>query len=86
MRIDFMIDTASNTLYVNEINTIPGSLAFYLWEPKGMPYAKLHRPAGGDRPGRQDGAGRPHLRLRLNLLSTAKLGGGAKGAKGVKQR
>ncbi|HPF30114.1 MAG TPA: D-alanine--D-alanine ligase, partial [Lachnospiraceae bacterium] len=28
-------------LYFNEINTIPGSLSFYLWEPVGMPYAQL---------------------------------------------
>lgn len=40
-RIDFMIDKDTDKLYVNEINTIPGSLAFYLWEPVGVPYAKL---------------------------------------------
>ena len=31
-RIDFMIDLDDNTIYVNEINTIPGALSFYLWE------------------------------------------------------
>ena len=40
-RIDFMLDTAENKLYINEINTIPGSLAFYLWEPLGISYPKL---------------------------------------------
>lgn len=40
-RIDFMIDTQTNQLYVNEINTIPGSLAFYLWEPVGVKYDEL---------------------------------------------
>jgi D-alanine-D-alanine ligase len=40
-RIDFMIDTATDKLYVNEINTIPGSLAFYLWEPVGVKYDEL---------------------------------------------
>ena len=41
-RIDFMIDTADNDkLYLNEINTIPGSLAFYLFEPLGIPYGSL---------------------------------------------
>lgn len=40
-RIDFMIDTTDNTVYLNEINTIPGSLAFYLWEPIGVSYAEL---------------------------------------------
>ena len=28
-------------LYVNEINTIPGSMAFYLWEPCGLSYEAL---------------------------------------------
>lgn len=40
-RIDFMIDEDTGALYFNEINTIPGSLSFYLWEPTGMPYAEL---------------------------------------------
>lgn len=40
-RIDFMIDEEDNKLYFNEINTIPGSLAFYLWEPVGVPYKEL---------------------------------------------
>ena len=40
-RIDFMIDMASDKIYINEINTIPGSLAFYLWEPKGVKYKEL---------------------------------------------
>lgn len=30
-RIDFLIDADTNKLYFNEINTLPGSLAFYLW-------------------------------------------------------
>ena len=40
-RIDFMIDEDSGALYFNEINPIPGSLSFYLWEPTGMPYTEL---------------------------------------------
>ena len=40
-RIDFMIDEDNGALYFNEINTIPGSLAFYLWEPIGVPYKEL---------------------------------------------
>lgn len=40
-RIDFMIDKDTNKVYVNEINSIPGSLAFYLWEAVGKPYAEL---------------------------------------------
>ncbi len=40
-RIDFMIDEEDGTLYFNEINTIPGSLSFYLWEPVGVSYKEL---------------------------------------------
>ena len=40
-RIDFMIDEDNGEIYFNEINTIPGSLAFYLWEPLGVPYKEL---------------------------------------------
>lgn len=32
VRIDFMIDFDSGKIFVNEINTIPGSLSFYLWK------------------------------------------------------
>ena len=32
-RIDFLLDTKTETLYINEINTLPGSISFYLWEP-----------------------------------------------------
>ena len=41
VRIDYMYDAASDGLYITEINTIPGSLAFYLWEAGGMPYSRL---------------------------------------------
>lgn len=40
-RIDFIIDQDDNTVYVNEFNTIPGSLAFYLWEASGKPFSDL---------------------------------------------
>ncbi len=40
-RIDCMVDLDTGETYVNEINTIPGSLSFYLWEPVGVPYDKL---------------------------------------------
>ena len=35
-RVDVMIDGKTRDIYVNEINTIPGSLSFYLWENKGQ--------------------------------------------------
>ena len=41
VRIDYIIDKKEQALYVNEINTIPGSFAFYLWEEEGLPYPQL---------------------------------------------
>lgn len=41
VRIDYIIDADTNELYICEVNTIPGSLAFYLWEPTGTPYKQL---------------------------------------------
>lgn len=40
-RIDFLMDDASKEVFVNEINTIPGSLSFYLWEASGVKYPEL---------------------------------------------
>ena len=40
VRIDFMIDTKSKKVYCNEINTIPGSLAFYLWKEVGIDFSQ----------------------------------------------
>lgn len=40
-RIDFMLDADTDTVWVNEINTIPGSLSFYLWEASGIKYPDL---------------------------------------------
>lgn len=41
VRIDFLIDNFDNKVYVNEINTIPGSFAFYLWEHSNISYSNL---------------------------------------------
>lgn len=40
-RIDFLIDADTMTPYVNEINTIPGSLSFYLWQHDGLDFTAL---------------------------------------------
>ena len=40
-RIDYLIDKKTNKYYINEPNTIPGSLAYYLWEPTGKKYEEL---------------------------------------------
>ena len=40
-RMDYLYDKGANKVYLNEINTIPGSLSFYLFEPLGISYEKL---------------------------------------------
>ena len=40
-RIDFLIDSKTNKVYINEINSIPGSLAFYLWDAKGINFTSI---------------------------------------------
>ena len=40
-RVDCMIDADSGEVYVNEINTIPGSLSFYLWEGAGISFPEV---------------------------------------------
>jgi D-alanine-D-alanine ligase len=40
-RVDLIIDDDVNEVYVNEINTIPGSLSFYLWEAAGVSFEQL---------------------------------------------
>lgn len=41
IRIDFMIDKDTNEIYVNEVNTIPGSLSFHLWRATELSYKEL---------------------------------------------
>ena len=40
-RIDYLIDKKTEKFYVNEPNTIPGSLSFYLWKEAGVEYKDL---------------------------------------------
>ena len=40
-RVDVMVNADTDEIYVNEINTIPGSLSFYLWEASGITFDKL---------------------------------------------
>lgn len=40
-RIDFLNDRETGELWINEINTIPGSLSFYLWNEVGMSFSQL---------------------------------------------
>jgi D-alanine-D-alanine ligase len=43
-RIDFMVKPDENEIFLGEINTMPGSLAFYLWQESGISMSDLvHR-------------------------------------------
>lgn len=40
-RVDFMVDAAAQSFLVNEVNPVPGSLSFYLFEPAGVSFTEL---------------------------------------------
>lgn len=35
-RVDFLLRAGETEVYINEVNTIPGSMAIYLWEASGL--------------------------------------------------
>lgn len=84
-RIDFMIDKKENKIYINEPNTIPGSLSFYLWEPAGKPYKELLDEmitlAIKDYKNRQ----KKVFSFETNILSNFNGSKGVKGLKGLKK-
>lgn len=41
VRADYLVDKERNKVYINEINTVPGSLAYYLFEGMGISYEEL---------------------------------------------
>ncbi len=83
VRIDFIIDTETDTVYANEINTIPGSLSFYLWEPAGIPYKELLDRMISLAFRRQRKKEELTFTIDTNILAGVKLGG-TKGSKGTK--
>src|ERR1017187_3529120 len=40
-RVDFLVSPERDSFVVNELNTLPGSLSFYLWEASGMRFDEL---------------------------------------------
>jgi D-alanine-D-alanine ligase len=40
-RVDFLVRPDAGEFIVNEINTVPGSLSFYLWEQSGLEFGAL---------------------------------------------
>ena len=82
VRIDFLIDTETDEVYANEINTIPGSLAFYLWEPAGLKYTDMIDKLVDLAFARQRSRENLTYTIDTNILSGVSFG--TKGAKGAK--
>lgn len=80
-RIDVMIDKKDNSIYVNEINTIPGSLSFYLWEASGISFEKLMDTLVELALKRKRAIERKTFTYDSNIFN---LSGGLKGGKGAK--
>jgi len=83
VRIDFLVRPEQGEVFLNELNTMPGSLAFYLWDATGMSGAevvsklvKFARDAYAEKR-------RNVYDYKSNLVSVA-AGRGLKGAKGTK--
>jgi D-alanine-D-alanine ligase len=74
-RIDFLYNDKSGELFYNEINTLPGSLAFYLWEPVGVKYPELLEKMIALALKRERENKVVNFSFENNLLSNAKLGG-----------
>ena len=86
VRIDYMWDRNSDEIYITEINTIPGSLAFYLWEHAGVKYSQLiDRMVMCAQRAHEDKNLRNYA-FTSDILKSVSLGGskGAKGTKGCK--
>jgi D-alanine-D-alanine ligase len=83
VRIDFLVKPEANEIYLNEMNTMPGSLAFYLWKATGLnnrqvveKLVALARDAYADKR-------RNMYDYKTNLVAVA-AGRGLKGTKGTK--
>ena len=85
-RVDVIVDRATGKIYVNEINTIPGSLSFYLWEASGLSFPGLMDRLVALAVKRKNSQDRKTTSFSQNIFA---LGGGSKGGvkgglKGVK--
>ncbi|MDE5551607.1 MAG: D-alanine--D-alanine ligase [Muribaculaceae bacterium] len=84
-RVDVMIDEKDNSIYVNEINTIPGSLSFYLWEASGISFGQLMDKLVQLAFKRKREIDRKTFTYDHNIFAMGGSGkGGVKGVKGVK--
>lgn len=84
-RIDFLVRPEKDEVFLNELNTLPGSLSFYLWEASGVPAPELiHRLVRYARDAYAEK--RSSVYDYKNALLSMATSGGSKGAKGTKMR
>lgn len=83
VRIDYIIDQSRGQVYVNEVNTIPGSLAFYLFEPAGVSFKALIDKIIGFAEKQMEDKNMSSFAYDSAILKKA--GTGAKGAKIIKK-
>lgn len=81
-RIDFLIDSKTNKVYINEPNTIPGSLSFYLWEKTNKTYTELLDEMVTIAIKNYKAKSKKTTTFETNILSNF---GGTKGVKGIKK-
>ena len=84
-RIDFMIDEATGKIFVNEINTIPGSLSFYLWEATGVSFNELVERLIAIAFERKRDSSFKTTSYKENIFNYSSAATGTKGAKGTKR-
>ena len=85
VRIDYMFDRTTGKIFITEINTIPGSLAFYLWENAGVTYDKLIDRMISYAEQAHEEKNRANYAYSSDILSGVSFGvKGTKGTKGIK--
>ena len=82
VRIDYLLDGKTGAIFANEINTIPGSLAFYLWEATGLKYRDMINKLIDTAFKRERKRSNLKFTIDTNILSGVSFG--SKGSKGSK--
>lgn len=82
VRIDYLMNDKTGEIYANEINTIPGSLSFYLWEATGLKYTDMIDKLVSLAFKRQRNRDNLTFTIKTNILSGVSFG--SKGSKGSK--
>ena len=82
-RIDFLMDNKTKKIYVNEINTIPGALSYYLWEASGKTFEEEIDKLVDIALTRERDRKKLTFSYDQNILA---MQGGTKGSKGIKAK